>query len=83
MLVSLASISVSERDVLRKFAAAKIIIAPREANDLDVSLVAWGRVDSFNLEEGEVSRQRIEDFITRYVNRGPERVSAPAQGHRR
>lgn len=77
------SISESSREVLREFAASKVIITPRGENEFDVSLVAWGRVDSFNLEEGKVQKQRIEDFVTRYVNRGPERVTAPTGGHRR
>ncbi|MCH7756764.1 DUF3105 domain-containing protein [Patescibacteria group bacterium] len=75
-------ISEEARGKLREFAAGKVIITPRETNDFDVALVAWGRVDSFNLEEGGVQGQRIEDFITRYANRGPERVSAVG-GHRR
>ena len=79
----LPSVSEAARSELREFAAGKVIITPRETNDFDVALVAWGRVDSFNLEGGGVQGQRIEDFITRYANRGPERVSAPIGGHRR
>lgn len=76
-------ISDEAREELRTFAAAKVVVASREANDFDVSLVAWGRVDSFDLENGTVPTQRIQDFITRYTNRGPERVTAPIGGHRR
>lgn len=79
------SITETDRNMLRKFAAAKVIVTPREANDFDVSLVAWERVDGFDLEglEEGVSESRIRDFITRYKNKGPERVQAPVGGHRR
>lgn len=62
------------RDALQKFDASKIIITPREANDTDIALVAWGRVDTFNLEGGTLDTGRIENFIKRYTNRGPEKV---------
>jgi len=55
----------------------KVIITPREANEFDISMVAWERTDSFNLEEGELVEaqvERIRTFILRYKNRGPERV---------
>jgi len=62
------------RDALRQFDASKVIITPREANDADIALVAWGRVDTFNLDGGALDTQRIENFIKRYTNRGPEKV---------
>ena len=62
------------------FSRVQRIITPREANDFDVSLVAWGRLDSFNLENGVFDKDRIENFMKRYVNRGPEKVmSGPAR----
>lgn len=46
----------------------KIVMSPREKNDVSIALVAWGRVlklDSF--DEG-----KVKDFIRTYRNRGPE-----------
>ena len=64
--------------VLRSFENdGKVIITPREANDFDVSLVAWNWLDGFNIEEGIIETERIEDFIKRYRNRGPEKVNQP------
>lgn len=68
------------KDALRKFAAPKVIITPREANDFDIALVAWGRIDTFDLEGGAVPEERIRDFITRYINKGPERVPGASGG---
>ena len=62
------------RGDLKQFDSGKVIITPREANDTDIALVAWGRVDAFNLDGGVFDTQRIENFIKRYTNRGPERV---------
>ena len=59
---------------LKQFDSGKVIITSREANDTDIALVAWGRVDAFNLDGGVLDTQRIENFIKRYANRGPERV---------
>lgn len=58
----------------------KVVITPRETNETDIALAAWGRVDTFNLEGG-LPIQRIRDFITRYKNRGPENV--PPSTHNR
>lgn len=66
------------RDELKKFAFAKIVITPREANDTDIALVAWERVDKFNLDGGALPESRIRDFITRYRNKGPEKIPAGA-----
>lgn len=66
------------KDALKKFAFAKIIITPREANDTDIALVAWERVDKFNLEGVPLPESRIRDFIKRYRNKGPERIPAGA-----
>lgn len=57
-----------------------VIITPRSANDADVALVAWGRVDKWNApEDGALDTVRIRDFITRYRNRGPEKVAPSAR----
>jgi hypothetical protein len=65
---------------LKKFGAAKVIITPREANDTDVALAAWGRLDTFNLEDDVFPEQRIRDFINRYINKGPEKVPGMSGG---
>lgn len=65
---------------LKKFGAAKVIITPREANDTDIALIAWGRIDTFNLEGGTVPEERIRDFITRYLLKGPERIPGASGG---
>jgi len=70
----------SVKDGLRKFAAAKVIITPREANDTDIALVAWGRLDAFNIEGDTLSEERVRDFIKRYVNKGPERIPGASGG---
>lgn len=67
--------------LLRGFASGTVIVTPRPANETDVALAAWGRLDAFNLKNGEFDRQRIRDFIVRYRNKGPESVTLPV-GHR-
>ena len=52
----------------------KIIMTPRTKNETDVALVAWTRLDAFNLDGKELDRTRIEDFIKRWRNKGPELV---------
>lgn len=53
----------------------KIVLTVRPSNDNDVVLAAWGRLDTFDIDpDGTVSRQRIEDFIERYRNKGPEKI---------
>lgn len=74
-------ITKENQKILAAFADSKVIVTPREANEFDISLVAWGRVDSFNLENGIVQKDRIRDFIKRYKNKGPERVLSSV--HRR
>jgi len=68
------------RDRIKKFAGPRVVVTSREANDFDISLVAWGRVDSFNAEDDLVDEQRVRDFINRYKNRGPEKVTGPVLG---
>jgi len=62
------------KDTLRSFAGRFTVVSPREANEGDISLVAWGRVDTFDITGGLVDEERIRDFIKRYDNRGPERL---------
>ena len=52
----------------------KTVLTPRSKNDTDIAVAAWGRLDKFNLEGKPLDRQRIEDFIKRYRNKGPELV---------
>ena len=68
------------KEELKQFGAAKVIITPREENDTDIALAAWGRLDSFDLENNTLSKERIEDFIKRYVNKGPERIPGASGG---
>lgn len=65
---------------LKQFGAAKVIITPREANDSDIALVAWGRLDTFDTEGDIVPVLRIKDFIKRYTNKGPEQVPGASGG---
>jgi hypothetical protein len=56
---------------------AKVIITRRDSNDTDVAAAAWGRLDGFNFAGATISEdelQRLQDFILRYKNRGPESV---------
>ncbi|MFQ5540850.1 MAG: DUF3105 domain-containing protein [Candidatus Paceibacteria bacterium] len=59
---------------LRQFAGRYVVVSPRTQNEGDISLVAWGRVDTFDVASGALDENRISDFIKRYDNRGPERV---------
>lgn len=74
------TVSEEVREELKQFDTGKMIITPREVNDTDIALAAWGRLDKFDLEDGELPVQRIEDFIKRYVNQGPERIPGTSKG---
>ena len=69
------------KDILESFAGQYVVVSPRADNEGDISLVAWGRVDTFNIENGIVNENRIKDFIKRYDNRGPESVRSVQSGH--
>ncbi|MEX2013853.1 MAG: DUF3105 domain-containing protein [Parcubacteria group bacterium] len=69
------------RDMLESFAGQYVVVSPRTGNGGDISLVAWGRVDTFSAEDGIVDEGRIRDFIKRYDNRGPEKVRGIQTGH--
>lgn len=71
-------ISDEVKEKLKKFAGGKVIVTPREANDFDISLVAWARLDSFNADNNVLDEQRIQDFIRRYINQGPEKLGPSA-----
>jgi len=68
-------------DSLEPFAGQYVVVSPRIDNEGDISLVAWGRVDTFDVENGIVDEGRIRDFISRYDNRGPEKVRGVGPSH--
>ncbi|PIR86482.1 hypothetical protein COU13_00675 [Candidatus Kaiserbacteria bacterium CG10_big_fil_rev_8_21_14_0_10_43_70] len=74
-------ISDEARSALESFAGQYVVVSPRFENEGDISLVAWGRVDTFDIENGVVDESRIKDFISRYDNRGPEKVRGVQTGH--
>ncbi|MFY9461963.1 MAG: DUF3105 domain-containing protein [Candidatus Sungiibacteriota bacterium] len=49
-----------------------IIVTPRSANDTDIAVAAWTRLDKFSISE--YSDERVERFIKAYRNKGPEFV---------
>lgn len=63
---------------LSKYPSIFVIVTAREANDTDIALAAWGRLDKFDLHAGELDEQRINDFILRYRDQGPEKVHGAA-----
>jgi hypothetical protein len=57
------------------------VLTPRSANDTDIALAAWNRLDTFNLEpDGTFNESRIIDFINRWRNKGPEFVPGSGGG---
>jgi len=76
-----SDISGEAKEILESFAGRYVVVSPRFENEGDISLVAWGRVDTFGIENGVVDEGRIKDFIKRYDNRGPERVRGVQTGH--
>ena len=66
-----------ESEKLRDIAGPTTVVISREANDADIAIAAWGRLDKFNLEDGAIDEDdllRIGDFVKRYSNKGPERI---------
>lgn len=63
---------VSKLDAIAKEFGRKVIMAPRAANDADIALAAWTRLDKFSA--AEFSEERVKRFIKAYINRGPEFV---------
>ena len=72
------------KEKLRTLLTPWTVITAREANDTDIAVAAWGRLDAFNLDDGsslsEVDEARIKDFIKRYANRGPEKIPPGQHG---
>lgn len=69
------------KSILKKFAGRYVVVSPRSENEGDISLVAWGRVDTFSVENEILDEKRVKDFISRYDNRGPENIRIPQAGH--
>lgn len=74
-------ISDEAKETLEFFAGQYVVVSPRSENEGDISLVAWGRADTFDIENEAVDEGRIRDFIRRYDNRGPEKVRGIQAGH--
>jgi len=65
------------KEQLKEFLGPRVIITKREKNDTDIAVAAWTRLDAFNLENGVLTEEkmtRINAFVERWQNRGPERV---------
>jgi hypothetical protein len=68
-------------EILKRESA--VILTPRSGNDTDIALSAWTRLDTFNLEDGNLTEgleKRISDFIQRYKHKGPELIKGIAPG---
>ncbi len=58
-----------------------VILTPRLANDADIALAAWTRLDTFNIsQDGTIPEERILSFVNRYLNKGPEYVPTMDDG---
>lgn len=58
-----------------------LIVTSRTANETDIALAAWTRLDTFNLApDGTLDEQRVRDFINRYKNKGPEFIPGSGGG---
>lgn len=66
-------------ELLKKYGGT--VLTPRSANDMDIALAAWNRLDTFSLNpDGTVDEQRITDFINRWRNKGPEFIPGSGGG---
>jgi hypothetical protein len=71
------------KEKLRALATPWTVITERAANDTDIAVAAWGRLDAFNLDSGtfsQVDEERVKDFVKRYSNRGPEKIPTGQHG---
>ncbi len=67
------SIDAQTKTQLNDFATrfANVLVEPREANEANISLAAWGRLENLdNYDEG-----KIIAFINAFMDQGPEKVS--------
>jgi len=72
------SISEETKKALEAFmkTQGQIILTPRSANDTDIALASWNRLDAFELNpDGTFDENRIRSFIRRYRDKGPESIS--------
>lgn len=72
-----SSIPESTKEALKAIARdnVRIVVSIRNANETDVALAAWNRLDTFNLNaDGSFDAVRVQDFIDRYRDKGPEYV---------
>lgn len=72
-----SSIPDSAKEILHTITRGRsgIVLTERDGNDTDIALASWGRLDTFNLGDGgSIDEGRILDFISRYFNKGPEKV---------
>lgn len=68
----IASSVIERLEAIGREFGRKVIMAPRAANDSDIALAAWGRLDTF--AESEFSEERVRAFIKAWRNKGPEFV---------
>lgn len=70
-------------DIADSLGRVKIVMAPRAANDADVAIAAWTRVQKFTVAGDRLSddqKKAIHAFYNDLVNRGPEAVPASMPG---
>lgn len=67
-----ASSTVEALSAIAREFGRKVVMAPRAANDTDIALAAWGRLDTFSV--GEFSEDRVRAFVRAWRNKGPEFV---------
>lgn len=67
-----ASSTVDTLSAIAKEFGRKVIMTPRAANDADIALAAWGRLDTFSA--AEFSADRVRAFVRAWRNKGPEFV---------
>lgn len=63
--------------IVEEFGGSKLVMGPRSANDMDVAVAAWTRVLKFNLTDGDITDEQLNQiraFYKAYKNRGPEFV---------
>lgn len=71
------SIPDATKEALRELARKNtyIVVSIRAANETDVALAAWNHLDTLNLNtDGSFDAVRVQDFIDRYRDKGPEKV---------
>ncbi|MEK7630854.1 MAG: DUF3105 domain-containing protein [Patescibacteria group bacterium] len=71
------SIPDATKEALKELARKNtyMVVSVRAANETDVALAAWNHLDSFNLNaDGSFDTVRVQDFIDRYRDKGPEKV---------